>query len=168
MLEKVFLLFLLQVTEPPPAIREFQEWLSGQPQGNFFEQRARYREHLKRKGLSDAQIGSLFREIEADRWNRFFSNPSAPFNQQPNAFMVEMIKSRKPGRALEIGMGQGRNSVYLAKQGWSVTGFDISDVGMKIAREAAAQAGAKITTVNAAMEDFDYGTDQWDLVVRHL
>ena len=62
-------------------------------------------------------------------------------------------------------MGQGRNSVYLATQGWNVTGFDIGDVGMKIAREAAAQAGVKITTVNAAMEDFNYGSNQWDLIV---
>jgi 2-polyprenyl-3-methyl-5-hydroxy-6-metoxy-1,4-benzoquinol methylase len=165
MLAKLLLLSLLQAAEPPQAVKDFQDWLSGQPQGNLFEQRARYREHLKSKGLSDAQIGVLFRQIEADRWNRFFSNPPATFNSQPNAFMVVMIKGLQPGRALEIGMGQGRNSVYLAKQGWNVTGFDIGDVGMKIAREAAAQAGVKITTVNAAMEEFDYGTNQWDLIV---
>jgi protein-L-isoaspartate O-methyltransferase len=165
MLAELLVLFLLQASEPPQAVKNFQEWLSGQPQRSLFEQRARYREHLKSKGLSDAQIISLFRELEADRWNRFFSNPPTTFNSQPNAFMVEMVKNRQPGRALEIGMGQGRNSVYLAKQGWSVTGFDISDVGMKIAREAAAQAGVEIATVNAAMEDFDYGTNQWDLIV---
>jgi SAM-dependent methyltransferase len=79
--------------------------------------------------------------------------------------MVDMVKGRQPGRALEIGMGQGRNSVYLAKQGWSMTGFDIGEVGMAKAREAAAQAGVKITTIKASMDDFDYGTNEWDLIV---
>jgi 2-polyprenyl-3-methyl-5-hydroxy-6-metoxy-1,4-benzoquinol methylase len=39
------------------------------------------------------------------------------------------VEARKPGRALDIGMGQGRNSVFLALKGWDVTGFDISDEG---------------------------------------
>ena len=165
MLTPFLFLFLLQAAELPPAVRDFKEWRSRQPDGTLFEQRARYREHLKQKGLSDAQIGTLFREIEADRWNRIFSDPAPTFNQQPNAFMVEMVKGRRPGRALEVGMGQGRNSVYLAKQGWDVTGFDISTVGMALARKAAADAGTSIQTIQAAMEDFNYGTDQWDLVV---
>ena len=165
MFAPLLLAFLLQAATPPQAVKDFQEWLSAQPQGDLFEQRARYREHLQRKGLSDAQVAMFLREIEADRWNRFFSSPPPAFNRRPNAFMVEMVEGRQPGRALEIGMGQGRNSVYLATQGWNVTGFDIGDVGMKIAREAAAQANVKITTVNAAMEDFDYGTNQWDLIV---
>jgi 2-polyprenyl-3-methyl-5-hydroxy-6-metoxy-1,4-benzoquinol methylase len=62
-------------------------------------------------------------------------------------------------------MGQGRNSVYLAKLGWDVTGFDISERGMDLSRKSAAAAGAKITTVRASMDDFDYGVGQWDLIV---
>ncbi|MBC8164421.1 MAG: class I SAM-dependent methyltransferase [Bryobacteraceae bacterium] len=79
--------------------------------------------------------------------------------------MGEMVKGLKPGRALEIGMGQGRNTIYLAKLGWDVTGFDISEVGMEVARKSADAAGVKITTIKAAMEDFDYGTGRWDLIV---
>ena len=165
MLATLLLVFLMQAAEPSQAVKDFQQWLATQPQGTLVEQRARYREHLQSKGLSDAQIATSFREIEADRWNRFFSNPPPAFNRHPNAFMVQMVKGRQPGRALEIGIGQGRNSVYLATQGWNVTGFDIGDVGMKIAREAAAQAGVQITTVKAPMEEFDYGTEQWDLIV---
>ena len=62
-------------------------------------------------------------------------------------------------------MGQGRNSVYLAKLGWDVTGFDISERGMELARKSAAAAGVKITTIRAAMDDFDYGVNEWDLIV---
>ncbi len=165
MIATLLWLFLLQTQSPAQATKDFQQWLSVQPQTNYFELRSRYRDVLKPKGLSDAQISSVFRDIEADRWNRIYSDPAPSFNQQPNAFMVEMVRGRQTGRALEIGMGQGRNSVHLAKQGWDVTGFDISDVGMAVARKAAAQAGVKITTINSAMEDFDYGTSLWDLIV---
>lgn len=161
----LFLLLFLQAATPTQAVQDFQQWLSSQPQGDYFELRSRYRDVLKQKRLTDEQIGKIFREIETDRWNRVFSNPISGLNQQPNAFMVEIIKGLKPGRALEIGMGQGRNSLYLAKQGWDVTGFDISEVGMELARKAASEAGVKIKTINAAMEDFDYGVNQWDLIV---
>jgi SAM-dependent methyltransferase len=74
-------------------------------------------------------------------------------------------KGRKPGRALDIGVGEGRNSVFLAKAGWDVTGFDIAEQGLELTRKAAAAAGVKVLTIKAAMEDFDFGNEQWDLIV---
>ena len=100
-----------------------------------------------------------------ERWDRLYSNPSPQFDTAPNAFMADVVQELKPGRALDIGMGQGRNSVYLAKLGWDVTGFDISERGMETALKSAQAAGVKLTTVKATMEDFDYGDGQWDLIV---
>ncbi len=104
-------------------------------------------------------------ETPAQYWDRAYSDPNLPFNTAPNSFLTEVIKGLKPGRALDIGMGQGRHSVYLAKLGWDVTGFDISERGMELARKSAAAAGVKITTVKASLDNFDYGAAQWDLVV---
>lgn len=101
----------------------------------------------------------------AESWDRVYSDPNPFFPTAPNAFLTEVVKGLKPGRALDIGMGQGRNSVYLAKLGWDVTGFDISERGMELARKSAAAAGVKITTIRASMDDFDYGVGQWDLIV---
>ncbi len=98
-------------------------------------------------------------------WDRVYSNPNPVFNTAPNAFLTEVVKRLKPGRALEIGMGQGRNSVHLARLGWDVCGFDISERGMELARKSAAEAGVKITTIRASLDDFDYGAGQWDLIV---
>jgi len=97
-----------------------------------------------------------------------YSKPNAPFNTAPNAFLTEVVQTLKPGRALEIGMGQGRNSLYLAKLGWDVTGFDISETGMSLARKSAADAGVKLRTINQSIEAFDYGVDQWDSHRRDL
>ena len=55
--------------------------------------------------------------------------------------------------------------MYLASLGWDVTGFDISETGMAVARKSAEAAGVKITTINTSMEAFDYGVEQLDLIV---
>ena len=116
-------------------------------------------------GKRRTAVAPLPSETPAEYWDRAYSDPSLVFNTAPNAFLTEVVKGLKPGRALDIGMGQGRNSVYLAKLGWDVTGFDISERGMELARKSAAAAGVKITTIRASMDDFDYGIGQWDLIV---
>jgi SAM-dependent methyltransferase len=71
----------------------------------------------------------------------------------------------RPGRALDVGMGQGRNTIFLAQQGWDAVGFDPADRAVAAAQQQAAQLGVKITTRVARAEDFDWGTAQWDLIV---
>jgi 2-polyprenyl-3-methyl-5-hydroxy-6-metoxy-1,4-benzoquinol methylase len=104
-------------------------------------------------------------ETAAQYWDRAYSDPNIRFKTEPNAFLAAVVKGLKPGKALDIGMGQGRNSVYLAQLGWDVTGFDISETGMELAQKSAAAAGVKLTTVKAALDQFNYGTGQWDLIV---
>ena len=71
-----------------------------------------------------------------EAWNEVFTKRQG--REFPHShFLAETIKRKKPGTALDIGMGEGRNAIFLAAQGWEVTGFDISDVGVKLAREAA-------------------------------
>jgi len=79
--------------------------------------------------------------------------------------VISAIEGRKPGKALDIGMGQGRNSVYLAAQGWEVTGFDPSGEAIRIARSNADKAGVKIRSLVARDDEFEYGSDLWDLIV---
>jgi SAM-dependent methyltransferase len=99
------------------------------------------------------------------RWNKVFTSPDSNFNRNPNAFLVETVKPLKPGRALDIGLGQGRNSLWLAQQGWEVTGVDISEEGIRLAREQAAKLGVKLHTVLQSADEFDYRRNQWDLVI---
>jgi len=162
----LFALLLFQAGQPSTAVKDFDEWRSKQPaQTNIFVLHAQYRDHLSQRGLTDAQIKAIYIDLERDRWDRAYSDPNPFFNPAPNAFMAEIVKTLKPGRALDIGMGQGRNAVHLAKLGWEVTGFDISETGMAIARKSAEAAGVKLTALNATIDDFDYGDRQWDLIV---
>lgn len=111
-------------------------------------------------GLVQAQEQRQPREV----WNEVFTKRQG--REFPhNKFLAETIRGRKPGRALDIGMGEGRNALFLATQGWEVTGFDISDVGVQLAREAAQKRGLKLETLVDDVDRFDYGRQRWDLVV---
>ncbi len=135
-----------------------------------------YRAKLVKDGLTEAQADERMAlvkklseqhklELVALNFDKIYTAPIELFNVKPNAFLQAMVKDVKPGAALDVAMGQGRNAVYLAQQGWQVTGFDIADEGLKLAQASAANAGVKITTVKSAYEDFDFGKEKWDLIV---
>lgn len=67
--------------------------------------------------------------------------------------------------ALDLGSGNGRNSLYLARHGWSVTAVDLSRVGLDQTRMSADQLGIRIDTIAADVNDFDFGHDRWDLIL---
>ena len=101
----------------------------------------------------------------AERFNRLYAGPTNLFSTGPNAFLAKTVSGLKPGRALDVAMGQGRNSVFLAQQGWDVTGYDIADTGLEAARSAARKAGVRIRAVHASHDEFEFGREQWDLIV---
>ncbi len=98
-------------------------------------------------------------------WDKVYAGNDPIFIQRPSAVVKNAIEGLPPGKALDIGMGQGRNSVYLAAQGWDVTGFDPSREGIRIARSNADKAGVKIHALVARDDEFQYGEDRWDLIV---
>jgi SAM-dependent methyltransferase len=98
-------------------------------------------------------------------FNNIYKSETPGFSTQPNALLVATVEGRRPGRALDVGMGQGRNSVFLGLKGWDVTGFDMSDEGIAIAQRNAKRAGVSLNAIREADEVFDYGADQWDLIV---
>ena len=155
---------------------QFLQWLPSAPAvestGPLWRE---YRSHLISAGVSAAEadrqldiIRRMHRE-KPDAWrvmfNNIYSSNTQGFSTQPNALLISTVEGRKPGRALDIGMGQGRNSVFLAMKGWDVTGFDISDEGLAIARKNAERAGVKLNAIRETDEAFNYGSDRWDLIV---
>jgi len=165
------------------AFERFRLWIAALPvevrgpsgisnQLNDTKLLERYRTYLKEGGSSEAEIAAqlvLIRQqgnrLEAEHWNRYFKAEHPTFNTKPNGFLVEMLKGRQPGDALDVAMGQGRNAIWLAQQGWDVTGFDIADDAVAIAKENAARLGVKIKTEIKRIEDFEFGQNRWDLIV---
>jgi SAM-dependent methyltransferase len=117
--------------------------------------------------LSSAQESIRSPESEAlgRSWDPAYLEHNPGFNVEPNAFLVEVVKNLKLGEALDVGMGQGRNALFLAKQGWSVTGFDVSEAGVAQAREQAKKSGLALNCLVQSSEEFHWGKDRWDLIV---
>jgi SAM-dependent methyltransferase len=154
--------------------QRFRAWASGQPQDTQAgpELMQRYRAKLAADGLSPAAIDEEIKivteqgqRLEIEMWNRVLTNPNARFNHEPNAFLAEMIKGRTPGAALDVGMGQGRNAIYLARQGWSVTGFDPAADAVALADREAKAAGVTLKTATVRDDQFEFGSGRWDLIV---
>jgi SAM-dependent methyltransferase len=102
---------------------------------------------------------------ERAAYDDIYSSKDGWFNGEPNVFLVRTIASRKPGRALDVAMGQGRNALWLASHGWTVSGFDISSVGIAEAQKEAARRSLHLETFVTPYEDFDWGKEKWDLIV---
>jgi len=135
--------------------QRFRGWITRQPRDvqTAIDVIDRYRAKLAADGLSadaiDAEIKVIVEQgqtIEIDRWNKILTSPEGRFNREPNAFLVDVIKERKPGTALDVGMGQGRNALYLAQKGWTVTGFDPAAEAVALAQREANKAGVAMAT----------------------
>jgi len=161
--------------EPEAQWKAFLAWLSAQPPNSKPADLLRpYRAELIRQGATPAEadremerLGHLaFTRPDGAKilWNKVYGGRDPIFIQTPNALVASAIEGRKPGKALDIGMGQGRNAVFLALQGWDVTGFDPSDEGVRLAQAHAAKAGVKIRALVSTDEQFDFGAAQWDLI----
>lgn len=154
----------------------FTSWLQRQqPNSRPGDLIRSYRENLLRQGVPEEETGrrmgivsnSIFTRRKGVEllWDKVFAGSDPIFIQRPSAVVMSAIEGRRPGAALDIGMGQGRNSVYLAAQGWDVTGFDPSSEGVRIARTNADKAGVKFRALVARDDEFEYDSNRWDLIV---
>jgi 2-polyprenyl-3-methyl-5-hydroxy-6-metoxy-1,4-benzoquinol methylase len=118
--------------------KQFSDWLAkAAPSDSPRELQASYLSHLQSAGVPQEEAERrrtvLFRQMRTrpDAWrvifNGVYRNPNATFSTRPNALLIAAVEGLQTGRALDAGMGQGRNSVFLALKGWQVTGFDVSD-----------------------------------------
>lgn len=102
--------------------------------------------------------------MDRDDWNRRYETSELVWTAEPNQLLVAEVAGLPPGRALDLGAGEGRNAVWLAQQGWKVTAVDFSDVALAKARDLASSRGVQIDTVCQDATEFDAAAP-FDLVV---
>ena len=78
---------------------------------------------------------------------------------------MEFAGELEPGRALDVGAGDGRNAIWLATQGWSVSAIDLSAVALERAAERAAARGTQLECIAADWHEHDFGEAAFELVV---
>ncbi len=132
----------------------------------------KYAAKLKNEGIGESEIDRRLKllrtehaALEADFYNRLYLDNNSDFNHDPNHFLEEVVKGRQPGVALDYGMGQGRNSIYLASLGWQVWGFDPAEAGVAIAQKQAKELGLTLHASAVRDSEFDFGKERFDLVL---
>jgi SAM-dependent methyltransferase len=100
-------------------------------------------------------------------WNERFNKPEFIFGKGPNEYLVEQASHYlKPNSSvLCIADGEGRNGVWLAKQGMQVTGFDISDIALTKARQFAANNKVNIRYSLCDTDGFNWPANLYDAVI---
>ncbi len=99
-------------------------------------------------------------------WDQRYNEAEFAYGTTPNDFLKsEYFRIPKGGRVLCLAEGEGRNAVFLAMQGYSVTAVDQSAVGLEKAESLAIQYGVEITTEVVDLADYDLGCEVWDGIV---
>jgi 2-polyprenyl-3-methyl-5-hydroxy-6-metoxy-1,4-benzoquinol methylase len=100
------------------------------------------------------------------KWNERYGQSTYFYGTEPNSFLAEnSSKFKKSAKVLCLAEGEGRNAVYLAKQGCVVTGVDSSQVGLDKLQQLAKQNGVEVNTVCCDLNDYVFESGHWDAVV---
>jgi SAM-dependent methyltransferase len=97
-------------------------------------------------------------------WDQRHAAHEAIESRAPEAVLIETAATMVPGRALDLATGDGRNAIWLARQGWQVTAVDFSSVALDRARAASAHAGVEVAWVLADLVEWRPEPEAFDLV----
>lgn len=107
--------------------------------------------------------------MDAGAWDERYSASELVWSAAPNQFVVAELADLKPGRALDVACGEGRNALWLADRGWHVTAVDFSRAGLDKGRaiQARLEGGSdlNIAWVRADVLEHDFGSGGFDLAV---
>ncbi len=123
-------------------------------------------DHAGHAGQADeTDVSEMF---TAGFWDARYGTADRIWSGNPNPLLVEHVADLAPGEALDVGAGEGADAIWLASQGWQVTGIDISTVALARAATQAAAVGedvaARITWQMADVLTWDPAPRQFDLI----
>ena len=107
--------------------------------------------------------------MDAAGWDARYATTDLVWAAEPNRWVVETFGSRPPGRGLDLGAGEGRNTLWLAERGWDMTGVDFSRTAIDKAQALQAgtnpSAAARTTWVQADLLGYDPGPRSYAAVL---
>jgi len=103
--------------------------------------------------------------MNSQEWDQRYATTDLVWGAGPNRFLVAEVEGLPPGRALDLGCGEGRNAIWLAQRGWQVSGVDFSEAGLDKARHLAVERGVEVTWVRADLLDYQPDHGAFDLVI---
>jgi len=101
-------------------------------------------------------------------WENRYGAAGLAWSGRPNAVLVTEVSALAPGRALDIGSGEGGDAIWLAERGWTVTGTDISQNALDKASARAASMGVTIDWWQHDLSEWMPEPASFDLVTSHF
>lgn len=102
--------------------------------------------------------------MDRHAWNERYDAAELVWSAGPNQFLVAEIEGVPPGRAIDLACGEGRNAIWLAEQGWRVTGVDFSAVGLAKGAHIAEARGVHVEWIEADVTTWEPPVAAFDLV----
>jgi len=104
--------------------------------------------------------------LKADkkRWDQRFGKKEFALGKEPNPFLKKHIHLLSRGKALDLATGEGRNAVFLGENGFEVEAVDISEKGLKKARELAREKGVKVNAHLVDLDHYQIEKERYDLI----
>src|SRR5438270_12402266 len=101
-----------------------------------------------------------------DQRYRLGERPAEDLDPRPTPLVVTTAKQVPPGKALDLACGTGRNALWLAEQGWSVTAVDGAPTAIEILQRRASDRGLHVDARVADIESGGYQIEPstWDLI----
>jgi SAM-dependent methyltransferase len=97
-------------------------------------------------------------------WDARYAEADGIWSGNPNGALVSEVAGIPPGRALDVGCGEGADAVWLATHGWDVTALDVSQVALERAALHARQAAVQVRWVHAGLLEASLSPGAFDLV----
>lgn len=99
-----------------------------------------------------------------EKWNDRYSKEEFAYGEQPNNYLKEQIERLNPGTILFPAEGEGRNAIFAARLGWTVSALDISIEGKNKALRLAAANNVTIDYQVAELRTLNYAPEQFDAI----
>lgn len=100
--------------------------------------------------------------MDASMWDQRYEAAELVWSAEPNLFLPPLVAGLEPGTVLDVACGEGRNAIWLARQGWEVTAVDFSPVGIEKAWQLADGDDVEWVVADATVYE---PAQQFDLVV---
>lgn len=97
-------------------------------------------------------------------WDKQYETDAYLFGKEPVEFLREHIDLLPEGKAMDIAMGEGRNAVFMAKNGFEVDGCDISEIAVKKAQSLAKEHNVKMHAFVADLETYRLPEDTYNVI----
>lgn len=105
-------------------------------------------------------------EDSREFWDKRYAESTYVYGKAPAASLAQNLDYLKSSlRILDVGMGEGRNAVFLARKGHQVVGVDISPVAIQKAKQLARESGVRIETVVSSMAKYNPGPGSFDAII---